>query len=181
MDSAATKHHPQSAPAERQPATALLAVPTAANTTTTSVSASSVRRPSTFVADAAADAGFLQRSTSAVSQRMRSLRDNITVEPLLAFYIVPCVFVGLAVQNLNLEKACRVNLGYAPHVCDALTQRNTANYSVEEQEVQRLVAGMTSWKTILQSGLPGLMILFWGSWSDRFVMITTPSNTTAIC
>lgn len=166
MDSKAGKHAhapapTESVPAERQP-TALLAVPA-------DIVASSVRRPSMLVADAAAGAGFLQRSTSAVSQRMRSLRDNITVEPLLAFYIVPCVFVGLAVQNLNLEKACRVNLGYAAHVCDALTQRNTANYTVEEQEVQKLVAGMTSWKTILQSGLPGLMILFWGSWSDRYV------------
>lgn len=33
--------------------------------------------------------------------------------------------------------------------------------------VQQLVAGMIGWKTILQSALPCLLILFWGSWSDR--------------
>lgn len=34
--------------------------------------------------------------------------------------------------------------------------------------VQQLVASMAGWKTILQSGLPCLLILFWGSWSDRY-------------
>lgn len=43
----------------------------------------------------------------------------------------------------------------------------------EEQMVQQLVASMAGWKTILQSGLPCLLILFWGSWSDRYVPQTT--------
>lgn len=30
-----------------------------------------------------------------------------------------------------------------------------------------MVAGMAGWKTLMQSGLPCLLILFWGSWSDR--------------
>lgn len=173
--------HPQNTarpPTERP----LLQPPQTSATTTTlqlpgggggGAAAAAERRPSTFVVDAGGlGAGFLQRSQSRVSERMRSLRANITIEPLLAFYIVPCVFVGLAVQNLNLEKACRVNMGYEAHVCDALTARDTANYTQEEQAVQKLVAGMTSWKTILQSGLPGMMILFWGSWSDRYVQWT---------
>ena len=33
--------------------------------------------------------------------------------------------------------------------------------------MQQLVAGMAGWKTVLQSALPCLLILFWGSWSDR--------------
>ncbi|XP_017782042.1 PREDICTED: uncharacterized protein LOC108566582 [Nicrophorus vespilloides] len=93
---------------------------------------------------------------------------HITVEPMLACYIMPCVFAGLATQNLSIEKACRVNLGYSTEVCDALSARNTANYSREESEVQQLVASMTVWKTILQSGLPAFLILFVGAWSDRW-------------
>lgn len=99
---------------------------------------------------------------------MRSMWANITVEPLLLFYIVPCVLTNLAVLNLNLDKACRVNFNYPPEVCDALMRRETANYSMEEQEIQKLVARMINWKTILQSGLPGVLMLFWGSWSDRY-------------
>ena len=92
---------------------------------------------------------------------------NITVEPLMAGYIMPCVLAMLATQNLNLEKACRVNLGYDEKVCNALTARQTANYTEEETEVQQLVARMTIWKTALQSSLPCIIMLFLGAWSDR--------------
>ncbi|XP_057664105.1 proton-coupled folate transporter-like [Diorhabda carinulata] len=94
--------------------------------------------------------------------------ENITVEPMLACYIVPSVLASLATQNLNLEKACRVNLGYSPEVCDALTERRTENYTMEEREVQQLVASMGVWKTVLQSALPAFLIMFIGSWSDRW-------------
>lgn len=92
---------------------------------------------------------------------------NITVEPMMACYIMPSVLASLATQNLSLEKACRVNLQYEPHVCDALSARQTANYTLEETAVQQLVTEMTIWKTALQSGLPAFLILFIGAWSDR--------------
>ncbi|KAJ1519546.1 hypothetical protein ONE63_004825 [Megalurothrips usitatus] len=95
------------------------------------------------------------------------IRDNITVEPMLAMYTIPSVLASLATQNLNLEKACRVNLGYSDEVCDALAVRDTANYTMEEAEVQKLTASMAGWKTFIQSSLPAVLILFVGSWSDR--------------
>jgi PCFT/HCP family folate transporter-like MFS transporter 1/3 len=74
---------------------------------------------------------------------------------------------ALATQNLFLEKACRTNLGFEDEVCDALTARNTANYTEEEKSVQSIVATLQGWKTVFQSLLPCIFILFWGSWSDR--------------
>lgn len=103
-----------------------------------------------------------------VREKYDYVSSHITVEPVLACYIMPCVFAGLATQNLNLEKACRVNLGYSTEVCDALSNRETANYTAEETAVQQLVASMGVWKTILQSALPAFVILFVGSWSDRW-------------
>ncbi|XP_055682265.1 proton-coupled folate transporter [Lutzomyia longipalpis] len=102
-----------------------------------------------------------------VLAKIQYVWSNMTVEPLLALYIMPSVLSGLATQNLNLEKACRVNLAYGDVVCDALSRRDTANFTSEEQMVQQIVAKMQGWKTILQSALPCLLILFWGSWSDR--------------
>jgi len=101
------------------------------------------------------------------SEKGKYITGNITVEPLMAGYIMPCVLAMLATQNLNLEKACRVNLRHDASVCDALTARQTANYTEEETEVQQLVARMTIWKTALQSSLPCIILLFLGSWSDR--------------
>ncbi|KAG4067481.1 hypothetical protein HA402_002758 [Bradysia odoriphaga] len=105
------------------------------------------------------------------SEKLTYVRNHITVEPILACYIIPSVLASLATQNLNLEKACRVNLAYPNHVCDALTRRDTANFTQEEKMVQQLVAGMAGWKTVLQSALPCMLILFYGSWSDRDPLI----------
>lgn len=63
-------------------------------------------------------------------EKMKFLTTKITIEPILACYILPSVFCGLATQNLNLEKACRVNLNYGTEICDALTNRQTANYTL---------------------------------------------------
>uniref|UniRef100_A0A1A9VRP7 Major facilitator superfamily (MFS) profile domain-containing protein n=1 Tax=Glossina austeni TaxID=7395 RepID=A0A1A9VRP7_GLOAU len=93
--------------------------------------------------------------------------ENITVEPIVGAYIMPSVLSNLATQNLNLEKACRVNMNYDQEICDALTRRETANYTLEEETIQKMVAHMVAWKTVIQSVFPCLLILFWGSWSDR--------------
>lgn len=102
-----------------------------------------------------------------IKEKARYLIKNITVEPMLACYIIPSVLASLATQNLNLEKACRVNLALGDEVCTALEARQTANYTAEETKVQQLVAGMSIWKTLLQSSLPAVLIMFLGSWSDR--------------
>ncbi|XP_030378702.1 proton-coupled folate transporter [Scaptodrosophila lebanonensis] len=100
-------------------------------------------------------------------EKFRIVSNNITVEPILFAYVMPSVLSNLATQNLNLEKACRVNMNYGDEVCDALTRRETANYTLEEETVQQMVARMAAWKTVIQSAFPCLLILFWGSWSDR--------------
>ncbi|XP_050308305.1 proton-coupled folate transporter-like isoform X2 [Anthonomus grandis grandis] len=107
-------------------------------------------------------------TTMSFRDKYNFLKENITVEPMLACYIIPSVLASLATQNLNLEKACRVNLGYSTEVCDALRDRRTENFTFQEKEVQQLVASMGVWKTILQSALPAFLIMFVGSWSDRW-------------
>lgn len=43
-------------------------------------------------------------------EKLKHIRNAITVEPLLCCYIMPTLIGALAVQNLSLETACRVNL-----------------------------------------------------------------------
>ncbi|KPJ02439.1 Solute carrier family 46 member 3 [Papilio xuthus] len=100
-------------------------------------------------------------------QKARHMFSLITVEPILACYVMPSVLTALATQNLYLEKACRVNLAFEPHICDALTKRETANYTMEEEAVQTLVASVAGWKTVLQSFLPCGILIFLGAYSDR--------------
>lgn len=103
---------------------------------------------------------------SSFCERIGIIRRYITVEPMLACYIMPSVIASIAVQNLNLEKACRVNQNYSTELCDdIITQR--LNGSMEEVEVQKLVAYMGAWRLPLQTAIPAIMILFIGPWSDR--------------
>ncbi|XP_053603020.1 probable peptidoglycan muropeptide transporter SLC46 [Plodia interpunctella] len=106
-------------------------------------------------------------SKSGVREKLMHIRSSITVEPIIACYIMSNVFSGLAVQNLNLEKACRVNLGYSDEVCSALNQRQTENYTTEEAEVQKLTASVQAWKNIVQTAFPCILLLFVGAWSDK--------------
>ncbi|KAJ8732265.1 hypothetical protein PYW08_014995 [Mythimna loreyi] len=100
-------------------------------------------------------------------ERLKLIKDNTTVEPIMACYVMPSVLASLAIQNLNLEKACRVNLNYSTEVCEALNLRQTENYTFEEQEVQKLTASIAVWKNIIQTSVPVLLILFVGAWSDK--------------
>ncbi|XP_050421662.1 solute carrier family 46 member 3-like [Adelges cooleyi] len=92
---------------------------------------------------------------------------HCTVEPMIGCYIVSSVLASLATQNLNLQKACRVNLRLNDTICYALENRDTASYAKEEVMIQELVADMIIWKTFVQSSIPSVLIIFIGTWSDR--------------
>lgn len=64
------------------------------------------------------------------SDTVRHAWNNITLEPLVVCFVMPSMLLMLGSSNLNLEKACRVNLAYTQTVCDSLTRRETANYTL---------------------------------------------------
>lgn len=102
-----------------------------------------------------------------IREKIKLIKENVTVEPIMACYIMPSVLASLAIQNLNLEKACRVNLNYSDEICTALNLRETENYTEYEEEVQKLIANIQVWKNIVQTSIPVLLILFVGAWSDK--------------
>ncbi|XP_025202225.1 uncharacterized protein LOC112599518 isoform X2 [Melanaphis sacchari] len=99
----------------------------------------------------------------------RMLLQNITVEPMLFPYLIASILVILANQNLNIQKACRVELKLGSEVCDALENKDQNSTLLTDSEitVQKLVADMLIWQTILQSSVPAVFVMFLGSWSDR--------------
>lgn len=97
------------------------------------------------------------------------LLKNLTVEPMLFPYLIASILVILANQNLNIQKACRVDLHLGTDVCDDLENKDKDSDTLVDSEitVQKLVADMLIWQTILQSSVPAVFVLFLGSWSDR--------------
>ncbi|XP_039748840.1 proton-coupled folate transporter-like isoform X2 [Pararge aegeria] len=100
-------------------------------------------------------------------EKIAYIKDNITIEPVLMTYVVPGVLARLATQNLNLDKACRVNLKYGDKVCNALIAKEGTMYQKEELLIQELIASMEAWKNFILTAIPSLLILFIGAWSDR--------------
>lgn len=100
-------------------------------------------------------------------EKLTIVKDNITVEPLLAGLIVPSVISRFAMGNLNLDKACRVNKGFGDEICDALVKKTSDNYTFYEQEVQKLISSIDIWKGLIQTAMPCIIIIFLGAWSDR--------------
>lgn len=92
---------------------------------------------------------------------------NVTVEPLLALFQLSMIISSLTTQNLNMQKACRVNLDLGQKVCFALENKNSTFYREEEFAVQQLVTKMMLWQSPFQNLMPCVLVMFVGSWSDR--------------
>ncbi|KAK4884691.1 hypothetical protein RN001_000962 [Aquatica leii] len=100
--------------------------------------------------------------------RLKVCRQNITVEPILLLFMIPFSMTSLAIQNLNLEKACRVNLNLTNSICDGLQNRNYSGYNESDEIlVQRVVASSYIWKNVVYGVFPAILLPMLGSWSDR--------------
>ncbi|KAL5244759.1 hypothetical protein ACI65C_012169 [Semiaphis heraclei] len=105
-----------------------------------------------------------QPATVSVWRRFCS---GVTVEPVVACYMTAFTMVTLTVSNLNLQKACRVNLQLPDETCEALVTKTAGGYPADEVAVQKLVTGMMMWQTCAQNVLPCVLMLLVGAWSDR--------------
>nr|CAD7407246.1 unnamed protein product [Timema cristinae] len=77
-----------------------------------------------------------------LKEKCKHITANITVEPILAAYILPNTLAALATQNLYLEKACRLNLNYSDKVCTEIIRGNGSIYPTEEMNSAELVVYM---------------------------------------
>uniref|UniRef100_A0A2S2QYI7 Solute carrier family 46 member 3 n=1 Tax=Sipha flava TaxID=143950 RepID=A0A2S2QYI7_9HEMI len=106
-------------------------------------------------------------ATVVPARRRSTFWDDMTIEPVVACYMTAFTLITLTVSNLNLQKACKVNLRLASDTCEALVTKGAGSSAADEVAVQRLVAGMMMWQTCAQNVLPCLVMLLVGSWSDR--------------
>ncbi|CAG4947124.1 unnamed protein product [Colias eurytheme] len=93
----------------------------------------------------------------------------LTIEPFLICFFFPQIISGLAVKHFNEVKACRADLNYSESICKtAFSSEFKDNITLEAMHgAQQMVADMTAWQQPLQSGIPAIIILFVGAWSDK--------------
>ena len=55
-----------------------------------------------------------------VKSRLRSLTNSITIEPVMFLHMLGISLTGVIVQDLYIERICRVKLGYPADACEDL-------------------------------------------------------------
>lgn len=101
-----------------------------------------------------------------IFQKINNVRKAITVEPVAFLMLFASLLAGITTQTLALEKTCRVNLNLSEAICDALRNQNTDNNTENERLVQLYVANLLTWKSIITSVFPCLILTFVGGWMD---------------
>lgn len=48
----------------------------------------------------------------------------VSVEPVMICWLLPSCFLYIAIENLALEKSCRVNFGYSDVICDNMIDKS---------------------------------------------------------
>lgn len=108
-----------------------------------------------------------EKSKNALKCIKHVLRET-TVEPCLFVYMLCTAISSLAVQNMHLEKACKVNFDFGEDVCDRIRDRNTTGLENELIQIHSMVAKVVAWKFPLQTAIPAVMVIFVGAWSDKY-------------
>ena len=73
----------------------------------------------------------IKMSLSRVGVFVKNVFKNITVEPIVFLYLLNGCTYTIVFQNLQIEKACKINLNQTADVCDNL--KDPANEAVQNE------------------------------------------------
>ena len=100
-------------------------------------------------------------------KKIVEIGEVMTVEPLVACYVIPMALCSTVYKTLETEKACAVDNMYNETVCDAIVNGLEHGYVEETHVIQKTVTDMYTWQFPVQQIIPVVLILFMGSYSDK--------------
>lgn len=123
----------------------------------------------------------------------RKVISFISVEPFVLCWVLPSCILIVAMENLNLEKSCRVNLGLSSSICENMIDKTINNINCAEIELfdssnetsistlhqlavdvckaetesQKLLSVVFGLRSSIAAIFPLIIVLFAGGWSDK--------------
>lgn len=95
--------------------------------------------------------------------RAVAVAKNITVEPLMLLDGLAFSNMYVYMENLQMDRVCRVTCGFTEQVCGDLKAQHDASV-----EVQKNYSVFALYNGIIAATLPLFFILFMGAWSDKY-------------
>lgn len=98
-----------------------------------------------------------------VCSRVCSVLRSVTVEPLMLLDGLAFSNMHVYMENLQMDRVCRVTCGFSEGVCQNLKAQHEASV-----EVQKSYSVFALYNGIIAAALPLFFILFMGAWSDKY-------------
>ncbi|CAH1972827.1 unnamed protein product [Acanthoscelides obtectus] len=105
-----------------------------------------------------------ERSDVSVRNKFLKYLSYITVEPTLVLYMMAFMTTSVVEQSFYVYKSCSVNHRYNDTICHNMNDKRYENIT---KEVQKTTSVFHLWNNIASHGVPVILALFMGSWSDR--------------
>ena len=104
-----------------------------------------------------------EKGDQGVCARMRAILKSVTVEPLMLLDGLAFSNMHVYIENMQMDRVCRVTCGFTEDVCQDLKTHNEASV-----EVQKSYSVFALYNGIIAAALPLFFILFMGAWSDKY-------------
>ena len=85
----------------------------------------------------------LKKTMRSISEYWRLFWQNLTIEPVVFFYLMSVGLISVIRPTLLLDKACRIKLNFTEEICDDLEKYN----KTEEVQKEVHIGASQFWKT----------------------------------
>ena len=103
---------------------------------------------------------------SVLKERIILTWNNITIEPVVIFYLLSIGMKEVIRSNLLLDKACLTKLGFNHTICDNLSETGDAEKDKDFNAVQTAVSDYERTLNLAATVPRILFALLAGTWSD---------------
>ncbi|XP_021945632.1 uncharacterized protein LOC110843883 isoform X2 [Folsomia candida] len=90
---------------------------------------------------------------------------SIRMEPGFLIYMTASVMGNIIASDLQIDRACRINIGYNDTVCNGVMSSNQTikrRYKSEEEDVQKVISEIGIWSEVVENLFPIVFSLFLG-------------------
>ncbi|ODM98083.1 Solute carrier family 46 member 3, partial [Orchesella cincta] len=89
------------------------------------------------------------------------LLKSITIEPMMFAHMFGMSCTSVILQNLYIQRICRISLNYTDTVCDDLADNPEIEHHIDE-----LASKFVMYRSFIEAGFPIIVSLFLGPWTD---------------